>query len=335
MQATLNGMTALDFPPFRPHPLLRGGHAQTIAGAYARSLGVPYAAEQHLVALADGDQIVLHDDCPDTWPSGGPIALLIHGLGGSHRSLYMVRVAAKLNRTGVRVFRMDLRGCGAGFRLARRPCHAGRSEDAAAAVDFMTRLCPGSPLAVVGFSLAGNVVLKLAGEWGASFPANVLGVMAVSPPLRIRDCVIHMRERASRFYTRNFLRTLLRQTRERQTVIAELAEVSLLPAPAHIYEFDDRLTAPLSGFTSADEYYERSSAAQYLPDIHVKTLVIAAADDPLIPVQIFQDLSPSAATQLHITQHGGHLGYLGAASDDPDRRWLDWRIVDWIRQLRP
>ena len=151
---------------FRPHPLLRGGHFQTLAGFYLTGRPLAYKAQQHRVALADGDQLVLHDDQPADWQPGDRAALLIHGLAGCHQSSYMPRVAAALEERGIRVFRLDLRGCGAGVGLARMPYHGGRSEDAAAALETLTRLCPDSPVALVGFSMGGNIALKLLGELG-------------------------------------------------------------------------------------------------------------------------------------------------------------------------
>ena len=116
------------FPDFRPHPLLRGGHRQTLAGAFWPRGRVDYQAEQHRIALPDGDQVVLHDDCPADWKNGERCVLLVHGLGGCHSSPYMVRLVTKLKAAGRRVFRLDMRGCGAGLRLAQRPGHAGHQR---------------------------------------------------------------------------------------------------------------------------------------------------------------------------------------------------------------
>ncbi len=121
---------------------MASGHAQTLAGVYLPAGRYPYRARQHRVALADGDQLVLHDDRPDAWQAGDRAALLIHGLAGCHTSGYMQRIAHKLSARGVRVFRMDLRGCGAGQGLARWPYHSGRTEDAVAALEAIARLRP-------------------------------------------------------------------------------------------------------------------------------------------------------------------------------------------------
>jgi predicted alpha/beta-fold hydrolase len=158
---------SLTFPNFEPHPLIRGGHLQTIIGSYLPWMKVRYRATQHQVPLADGDRIALHDDLPggpedrgqktegrgQGWQAGDPVVLLLHGLGGCHLSSYMQRCAVKLTDRGFRVFRMDLRGYGAGFPLAKHPVHAGRSEDAAAALDYVIDLCPDSPVHLVGFSV--------------------------------------------------------------------------------------------------------------------------------------------------------------------------------------
>ena len=153
--------------PFRSHPLLRGGHAQTLAGAYLPSVRSAYRAAQHRVRLADGDQLVLHDDRPPDWRDGDRTAMLIHGLGGTYLSGYMRRIALRLGQIGIRVFRLDLRGAGAGIWLAKLPYHSGRSDDAAAAIRYIAEICPGSSTSLIGFSLGGNIAPKTTrGDWG-------------------------------------------------------------------------------------------------------------------------------------------------------------------------
>src|SRR5690606_10912885 len=177
------------FPLFRPHPLLKSGHAQTLAANYLH--GAPRtrtAQADHQVELDDGDQIVLHDDCPASWRKGDPAALLLHGLAGCHRSPYLVRAARKLNDRGVRTFRMDYRNCGAGFGLATRSYHAGQSGDVRAALWFIARLCPGSPLGVAGYSMGGNVALKTLGEDPGALPDVLCRAAVVNPPIDLAVC---------------------------------------------------------------------------------------------------------------------------------------------------
>lgn len=320
----------ITLPSFRPHPLLRGGHVQTVAAAFLPGTRqYAYSAVQHRVTLDDGDQIVLHDDRPTAWQAGDAVALLIHGLGGSHRSGYMVRGAAKLIGHGVRVFRMDLRGWGAGFGLNRLPLHAGRSEDARQAAEYILELCPDSPLNVVGFSMGANITLKMAGEYGDRPPQRLAGVMGVSPPICLQSCMYGMRQNFwNRFYDRNFVRWLQRYHRTRKPLFPD----EQIPAafPPGLLEYDAVITAPQSGFADAADYYARASAGPLLKHISVPALIVAAEDDPIIPIANFEASLCSPTTQLEITSGGGHLGFIGTTSKDPDRRWIDWRVVDWV-----
>lgn len=186
-------------PEFRPSPAFPGGHMQTLAGYFFRGGVYPYRACRRLVDLDDGDQIVLHDDCPDSWQTGDGAALLIHGLAGCHTSAYMERIAAKLNKRGVRTFRMDMRGCGAGFLISRGPTHSGRTGDVVAALALIAELCPGSPVAGIGFSLGANLLLNLAAERIGIRPSNLDRAMAVCPPIDLAACSNHLRRGRLRF----------------------------------------------------------------------------------------------------------------------------------------
>ena len=323
-----------EFPPFRPHPLLRGGHVQTLAGMYLPGERIAYAARQCRVDLPDGDALVLHDDRPAGWDEGDPAVLLMHGLAGCHLSPYLVRLAAKLNARGLRTFRLDLRGCGAGEGLARFPYHAGRSDDALAALETMRQQCPSAPLAIVGFSLSGNIVLKLLGECPELLPANLIRAAAVNPPIDLLGCVRGLARPSNRIYDRFFTRLLWKQVAARRTLarltLADAPSGNLTQRPRGLFEFDDGYTAPVSGFGTAEAYYAQCSGAQFLRRIEVPTLVMASRDDPLIPIAAFESAAPSPAVQLHLIDHGGHLGYIARAGGDPDCRWMDWRVVEWL-----
>lgn len=322
----------VQIPPFQPHPLVRGGHAQTVLGClFPGTKAYRYSAVQHRVTLDDGDAVVLHDDCPAAWRPGDNVALLVHGLGGSYLSGYMIRGAAKLANRGVRVFRMDLRGWGAGFGLNRRPLHAGRSEDSRQALEFVADMCPESPVNVVGFSMGANMVLKMAGEFAASFPRQLSSVMGVSPPICLQSCMTAMRRSFwNRFYDRNFIRWLQKHHLLRKPLYPD----EKLPErfPPGLLEYDAQVTAPQCGFADAAEYYQKASAGPLLPKIEVPTLVVAAEDDPIIPVANFQQATLASNTQLEVTTSGGHLGFVGTNGKDPDHRWIDWRVVDWVLQ---
>jgi uncharacterized protein len=334
---------SLSFPAFRPHPLVRGGHLQTIVGTYLPS---PMTAEPvlHRVPLPDGDAIALHDDGQSSGAGfqpamnegqagslpHNPVAILLHGLGGCHLSGYMLRCSAKLRARGVRVFRMDLRGCGAGIGLARQPLHAGRSEDAAAALAYVSQHYPGSPIHLVGFSMGANIVLKLVGELGGEAPASLASVMAVSPPIDLVECTRNIQRGLNRLYDRRFVRGLVKHIRQRVDLVPDVLSRPLVPRPRRLMEFDSLFTAPLAGFADVHDYYTRASSGALLGQIAVPTLIVAAASDPIVPVAPFERASYSATTQLVIAPCGGHLGFVAAAGIDPDRRWLDWRVVEWV-----
>ncbi|MDA1053325.1 MAG: alpha/beta fold hydrolase [Planctomycetota bacterium] len=326
----------MDVPPFVPHPMLRGGHLQTIAGAYIKGHSRRYRATRHEVDLGDGDRLVLHDDCPDGWQARDRAALLLHGVSGCHGSPYMVRIAGKLNDAGVRTFRMDMRGCGAGAALAQHPGHAGRSEDARAATLKIRELCPAAPLTLIGFSMGGNVSLKLAGELGNQPLANLDSVIAVAPPIDLVVCGQNIDAGWNRIYSRNFSWRLVRFIHERREQMPRLADLSLHPAPRSIVEFDDRFTAPLSGFRDVTDYYTQSSAISRLSEIALPTLILTTEDDPVIPVEMFHRAELSPSTELLLTTRGGHVAHIARSKgDDPDRWWMDWRVVNWIGLQSP
>jgi predicted alpha/beta-fold hydrolase len=323
-------MNAPSFPPFEPHPLLRGAHAQTLAGLYLPNEAAPYRARRQLVTLDDGDQLVLHDDCPAGWQAGERVALLMHGLSGSHQSGYMRRIAHKLNGRGVRTFRLDLRNCGAGMGLAKLPYHSGRSEDAAAALRRVAELCPDSPAKLVGFSLSGNVTLKLLGEIEGRPCGNLDSAVAVCPPINLAACCRRLQFGLKRPYDRYFAQTLTRQVGRLGQMAADSPRVRFARAPRTLWEFDDMYTAPVCGFGTAENYYKLSSSAPLVRRIQLPTLILAARDDPMVCSEDFDRLEASPAVVLHMTSRGGHLGFIARAGIDRDRRWMDWRVVDWV-----
>jgi uncharacterized protein len=317
-------------PDFQPHRLLRNGHAQTLAGAYLPSGRFVERAVKRRVALPDGDTVVLHDDLPASWRPGDRVALLLHGLAGCHQSSYMLRIARKLVGRGVRAFRMDLRGCGAGEGLASRPYHAGRSEDALAAIKCLQTLCPGSLVTIVGFSLSGNTVLKLAGESPDVVPINVEKAAAVCPSLDLGLCARSLIGPCQKLYERHFVWLLCRQIDSNRRLRPDVPALKATRRLKTLLEFDDAYTGPVCGFGTADNYYAINSARQHVAKIRVPTLILTAEDDPLVPIASFDALEPPENVLVRRTEFGGHLGYIGKAGVDPDLRWMDWRIVDWV-----
>jgi predicted alpha/beta-fold hydrolase len=320
---------AVEIPPFEPHPWLRDGHAQTIAGRYLWGGASELASTAHEVGLDDGDRLCVLESVPGGWRPGAPAAVLVHGLAGCARSPYVVRLARKLAAMGVRVARMNLRGAGAGFGLARGIYHAGRSGDLRAVVRWLASRAPGSPVALVGFSLGANLTLKLAAEVPDEPLEGLNCVIAANPPIDLAACAQAMRRPGNRVYDWNFVRWLRAQVRRLHRRFPELGEPALGRVRS-VYDFDDRYTAPRNGFASAEDYYARSSSLRLIRRIEHPGLVVHAADDPFIPLDSFKEAAFPTNLGFELTSGGGHLGYLSRSEWQGGRRWLDARLATWL-----
>jgi uncharacterized protein len=313
---------------FRPLPLLRNAHLQTFFGNLLPGPSLPVAASVHQVALPDGDRLMIYDSAPARWRHGQPIAIVVHGLGGNHRSPVVLRMARLLLMRGLRVVRLDLRGAGRGITMARRPYHAGSSADVRAVLDTVARWSPGSPIYLLGFSLGGNIVLKLAGEAADSPLPSLARVVSVAPPIDLERCCAMLEQPQNRFYENRFLNELLTLVRRRQIYFPDLPRVCF-PRPLTLRRYDDLYTAPRSGFADAADYYAQASSAALIPRIVVRTLIVTARDDPFIAVEPFEQLSPRDNIEVRIIDHGGHLGFLGWDGVS-GIRWADRRLVEWL-----
>ncbi len=318
---------------FDPHPWFRGGHAQTIVGRYIgpNRIGVPSRAET--IDLPDGDRLSLLDSTPDGWRPGAPAALLLHGLASSAEAPYIVRMARRLNDLGVRAVRMNLRGAGAGFGMARRIYHAGRTEDVQEALAWLAASSQGSPIAVVGFSLGANLALKLAAEASRSSyeGAPIDSVVAANPPIDLSACCQAMLRRENRVYDWSFVRWLRSEVRRLHARFPDLGPAGI-EGVRSVYEFDDRYTAPRNGFDGAEDYYRKSSAGPLAPEIAIPGLVVHAADDPFIPGSVFDGVQFPPNVRFELLPAGGHLGYIARRPWRGDRRWLETRLADWLAQ---
>ena len=273
---------------------------------------------------------MLHDDRPQGWQPTSPSALLIHGLAGCHASIYVANAARRLFEAGVRTFRMDMRGCGACEGLARLPYHAGCSEDLLAALNRVAAICPVSPISLVGFSIGGNAALKLAGELPEELPAQLDRLVVVSPPIDLHVCIERFANVAGGLYDRHFAKSHHRQLNRSAALTEHSPHVVGASRRRGQREFDEWYTAPAWGYESVDQFYADTSSLRAIANIRIPTLLIASRDDPLVPVELFEPLEPLDLIKQYLTNHGGHLGFIGCSGSDLDHRWLDWRIVDYI-----
>jgi len=328
----------LVFPPFIPHRFYRNAHLQTILGQFHSRIKVAYKAEQHSLRLPDNDLLILHDDCPENWNPEDRVVILLHGLSGCHGSSYMIRLVHKLNEKGVRVFRLDLRGCGAGSGLAKSPYHAGNFHDLQIAIERIETLCPGSPIGIAGFSLGGTITLNYLGRKN-DVSEMVDRAFVLNPPIRLSESVKMFGKPLFGHYQRHFISNLIKHVRASHHLNAHTHTISGDNYPKNMHDFDNQFTAPLLGYESAEDFYSQCSPTEFVTEIDVPTLIVTAKDDPLVPVDTYSELMEKIGDHnkvtMHLTQHGGHLGFISAPSSDPDPRWSDWRIIDWMLSDSP
>jgi predicted alpha/beta-fold hydrolase len=317
---------------FRPFPLLGNPHLQTIVGSLWQGRDPHFRSEEKAVTLLDGDQLLLHDSVPETWQPGDRIVLLVHGLGGSHASGYMKRMAGRLLPHGLRVIRLDLRGCGRGMALARRPYHGGCSHDVRAAALAIHQWSPASPLILIGFSLGGNIVLKLAGEARADPLPNLERVAAISAPIDMTRCAALLAQPRNRLYELHYVRDLVRQVRQRQQIRPDEPRI-VFPRPMTMRRFDDLYTAPRWGFDDALDYYRSASSVGLIPRIAVPAFILTARDDPFVAVEPFEKLAGPRHIEVTILARGGHLGFLGWNGGHAVR-WAERRLAEWVLESR-
>jgi predicted alpha/beta-fold hydrolase len=322
-------MTKITSPSdFRPLPFLGNPHVQTVLAAVWPEASAPLPVREQRVLLPDGDQLVLHDSLPPQWVAGDRIVLLVHGLGGSHNSPGVRRLAGLFFARGLRAVRLDLRGAGRGEALARRGYHGGCSDDVRAALDEIRSWSPASPLALVGLSLGGNIVLKLAGETAVHPVPGLERVAAVSPPIDMVRCSELLGLPRNRFYERHYVRGLVQQVRRQHRHFPGVAPIRL-PSTMSLRRFDDLCTAPRCGFADALDYYRRASSLPLIPRIKIPAFILTARDDPFIAVEAFEELKVDGNVDVQITERGGHLGFLGRDGAG-GVRWAEQRVVGWV-----
>ena len=256
-----------------------------------------------------------HDE---RWAHATLIAL--HGLNGSSEAHYMRGLAAKAFARGMNVVRLNQRNCGDTEHLSEGLFHSGLTADAAHVIDELTRVDGLPAIGVAGYSLGGNLALKLAGEYGTNAPETLAGVAAVSPIIEISECTRALERPENWLYEWNFVRDLKRRMRRKHQCHPGLYDLAKLNAVKTVREFDETYTAPYFGFRDAEDYYHRASAMRVIDRIRVPALVITADDDPFVPSAPFHDpkVTGNAHIDLRISAHGGHCGFVGppSATDD-------------------
>ncbi|MEZ6096190.1 MAG: alpha/beta fold hydrolase [Pirellulaceae bacterium] len=320
-------MFVTHYPPFRSYPLLGNPHLQTVLPFFRRARPGGNPTQCHVVHTADNDVLVIHDNTPKKWIVGDRIVVLLHGLCGSHRSNYMRRTAEKLRRNACRTIRIDMRGQGDAKYLSRGHAHAAATGDLASVIQAVQQLSPLSYITLVGFSLGANIVLRLCGEWKDQPPEQVDSVIAVSPPVDLTFCSGNLRQWGNRLYDWYFCSQISHAISDRRQRVPNLIDNGLIRFPSRLVHLDDQFIAPVNGFRGARDYYQAASSGPVLRDISLATLIVASEDDPIVPVSMYDHWVRSADIEFVKVKRGGHLGFLSSTPGDPDRHWLEWRIV--------
>jgi predicted alpha/beta-fold hydrolase len=316
--------TPLQVTPFRRAWWLPGAHAQTIGGRFLRRLDQgPLDTER--VELPDGDFVDLHET-PSDLPSDAPVTLILHGLEGSSRANYVTTLARELAGHGIRAVRLNFRACSGEMNRLPRFYHAGDTGDLDFVVNHLRGRAPGALIALAGFSLGGNVLLKYLGERGSDATRDIVAAAAVSVPFDLAAGTRNLeRPGMTRIYTLYFMRKLRAKALHKREVLADLCDVEGALAARTVREYDEAATARLHGFRDAWHYYEQSSSHSWLDQIRLPTLVLHSLDDPFQPA----DVVPVRAVRENpwlvdgITASGGHVGFITGSP---------WRPVFWAER---
>ena len=318
--------------PFEPRASLRNGHWMTLYSwgnpRYFPALPRP---ARRFFDVAPSARVVA--DChwqPRPWEH--PTLLALHGLNGSSDAHYMRGIAAKAFARGMNVLRLNQRNCGDTEHLAAGLFHSGLTADAAHVVHELTHVDGLSAIAVAGYSLGGNLALKLAGEYGCHAPRSIVAVAAVSPIIEIEECTRALERRENVLYQWNFVKDLKRRMRRKDRLFPGRFDLSQLNTVRTVRQFDAVYTAPHFGFRSAEDYYYRASAMRVVDRIRVPALIITSEDDPFVPAQPFHDprVTGNPHIELRVCTHGGHCGFVSARSAADDGYWAEGAILDFV-----
>ena len=310
-------------------PLVKNPHLSTIFANFAkRKLDIEtWPIVETCLKTEPRVSVRMHSQRPVGPPRGEIV--MVHGLEGSSDAGYMRSMSQLALEAGFAVHRTNMRSCGGTDELSHTMYHAGLTSDTLFLLRHLKQTAT-SPIYLVGYSLGGNVALKLAGELGAAGSELLGGVCGISTPIDLGACVKQMSRNENRIYEWRFLSRLKQRIRRRAQQVPDIFPLQDLDKITTVYEFDDKLTAQFFGFGSADNYYETQSSKNYLGAIEIPALVVQSEDDPLIPFEIFRH--PNLTTNRHIEliapKHGGHLGFI---ADRAPRFWVDRVILQWIK----
>jgi uncharacterized protein len=321
---------------FLPRKGLRNGHVMTLF-AWGRPRHFPRLPPPvvRYFDTAPGTRVLAHGH----WQADAaahPVLLALHGLEGSSSAHYMRGIADKAFARGFSVLLLNQRNCGGTEQFAEGLYHSGLTADADHVIRELAEEGVGR-VVIAGYSLGGNLALKLAGDHGDTPPPALRGVAAVSPVMELETCVEALERRHNLLYQWNFVRGLRGRMRRKARCYPDRYSLEPLRRVRTVRQFDELYTAPHFGFAGASDYYHRASAMRVVERIRVPALVITAEDDPFVPTAPFRDprLTSNPHLDVVITRHGGHCGFVARPSNGSDGYWAEERIVEFALSVCP
>jgi uncharacterized protein len=320
---------------FKPHILLRNPHAMTIAANFwPRTVPLLEAGVTRWFETEPGTKV--RGECHwQKTPSQHGTLVILHGLEGSCESGYIRGTAEKAWVAGFNVVRLNQRNCGGTEKMSNTLYHSGLSGDFLAVITELIEQDGLPEIFAVGFSMGGNLVLKMAGELGEDAPNELRAVVAVAPALDLAACADALAEPRNFVYERHFVKRLKKRMRLKASLFPELfplQDIGGFGEIASVRDFDDQITAQFCNFRDADDYYAQSSAAVVLAAIRLPTLIITSKDDPFVPFKSFEN--PAIRNNPNITfvaaKHGGHCAFISRDSG-AGRFWAEARIIEYCK----
>jgi predicted alpha/beta-fold hydrolase len=319
--------------PFEPHVLLKNGHLQTVAGTFIRRTFALNAPEERLFRVDAESQ--LKGMCH--WQPGKrrevPVIVIVHGLEGSSDSNYLRGIADKAFARGYHAIRMNQRNCGGTELLTPTLYNSGMSSDYRAVL--LELIADGfQNIFFAGYSMGGNLVTKMAGEWAENAPRELRGVAAVCPAMDLSACADALQEPQNFFYQRHFVKGLLERYRRKVELFPDRYSPNGFGPIRTVREFDDAITGPAFGYKDAEEYYEAAGAKRVIDRVRVPLLLMTAKDDPFVPYESFVRAKAEAnpAVQFIAPEHGGHCGFI-SKWPGTERHWAEERVVEFIANV--
>jgi len=322
-------------PEFAPHAALRNRHAMTIAAAYwPRRFALP-RAEERLFRVAEDTQLLAACHWQGGKPTDAPVIVIVHGLEGSCDSNYVLGIAEKAYRCGFHVVRLNQRNCGNSEKLTPTLYNSGMSEDYQAVFEELSEGDGFTQIFFAGYSMGGNLVTKMAGEYGAAAPRALRAVCAICPALDLAACADALNKGENYFYQRHFVQGLMARYTRKAALFPKIYSQDGFGKIRSVREFDDAITAPSFGYRDAQEYYETASARKVVGQVRVPMLMITAQDDPFVPYESFLAalVTENPGIRFVAPEHGGHCAFI-SRHGGAERFWAEARVVEFCEGLK-